>query len=199
MFAILAALLGAAVASWAAHILAVRRENERTRVDRRRDAERERRERQREADREHRELVGLLKLVHVEVVNNLEVLKGMGARVGTSMRSTDSLQAPKLSIEAWDQSRTRIAALLKDEERLKHLVGGYAALQAFKDRLLHPDTNSLTDQEHEVEVKKIRSHQWLSFDACQKETGMFWGRSKGMLVSQPAKDLSEAEATIEQP
>jgi hypothetical protein len=130
----------------------------------------------------------------------------MGAHVGTSLRGTerlkrgpDTLQAPKLSTEAWDQSRTRIAALLEDEERLTLLVGGYAALQAFKDRLLHPDTDSLTDQEHKYEAEKIVSHQWLSFDACQKETGLFWAWSKGMLVSEPAKDLSEAEAAIEQP
>jgi len=64
---------------------------------------------------------------------------------------------------------------------------------------LHPDTDSLTDQEHKDEVRKIKSHQWLSFDACQKETGMFWAWSKGMLVSKPAEELSEAEAAIEQP
>ncbi len=202
MFAIVAALLGALVASWVAHILAVQRENERTKEDRRRERERERREKQREADRERKELLGLLRLVHVEVVNNLELLKQMGAdfevvspeveiggkKLEPIKRNLDRFQAPKLSTEAWEQTRVRIAALLEDEERYKHIIGGYAALRAFKDRLLTPDMDSLSEQEHKDSVKKVASQQWLTFDVCQKETGMFWAWSKGMLVSEPVRE-----------
>lgn len=92
MFAILAALLGALAASWAAHILAVRRENVRTKEDRRRDSARERQERQRETDRERRELLSLLKLVHVETVNNLELLKNMGTHSGTLLVGTNKIK-----------------------------------------------------------------------------------------------------------
>ena len=200
MFAVLAALLGAFVASFLAHVLAIRRENARSKEDRRRESERERRVKKRQADRERRELLGLLKLVHVEVVNNLELLKKMGAHSGTFFkgnekmkRGPDNLEASKLSTEAWDQARNRIAALIEDEERLKYLISGYAALSVFKDRLLNPDTDGLTEEEHKESVRKVKSHQWLSFDACEKETGMFWAYSKGMLVSEPAEDLAEAE------
>lgn len=177
MFTLLAALLGALAGAWVAHIFAVYREN----------------------TREQRELLGLLQLVHVEVVNNLELLKDMGysgnfhASGGRFKRGPDSLKAPRLSTEAWDQSRARIAALLKDEERIKHLVGGYAALRALKDRLLNPDTDSFTEQEHKDNVKQVTRHQWLSFDACKKETGMFWAYSKGMLVSKPAENFAGLE------
>lgn len=212
MFAIVAALLGAFVASYVAHRLAVQRENERTREDRIRDRDRDRREKQRESDRERRELLGLLRLVHVEVVNNLELLKVMGAdfavlsdgfeiggvKQNPIKRNQDRFQAPKLSTQAWEQSRVRIAALLEDEEKLKFLIGGYAALSALKDRLLHPETDPLGESDHQDAVKKVISHQWLSFDVCQKETGMFWAWNKGMLVSKPAKDMAEAEDTIEQ-
>ena len=203
MFAILAALLGAVAAATVTHVLAVRRENERIKVDRRLALERENRERQRVADRERKELLGLLKLVHVEVVNNLELLKGMGSHSGTSMRGTeklkrgqDSLEAPKLSNDAWDQARPRIASLIEDEEHLEHLVSGYAALKAFKDRLLNPDTDKLSGPEYQEAVKKVTNHQWLAFDVCQKETGLFRWWGKGMLVSKPAEELEEARAEL---
>lgn len=70
------------------------------------------------------------------------------------------------------------------------------ALSAFKNRLLNLETDRLSEEEHKESVGNVRSHQWLTFDACQKETGMFWGYSKGMLVSQPAEDLEEAEEAL---
>jgi hypothetical protein len=203
MFAILAALLGAVATAAVTHVLAVQREKERIKEDRRLASERERRERQRGADRERKELLGLLKLVHVEVVNNLELLKGMGSHPGTYMRGTeklkrgpDSLEAPKLSSDAWDQARPRIATLIEDEEHLEHLVSGYAALKVFRERLLNPETDKLNDSEYQDAVKKVRNHQWLAFNACQEETGLFRWWGKGMLVSKPAEELEEARAEL---
>lgn len=151
------------------------------------------------ANAERKELLGLLKLVHVEVVNNIELLKNMGSSEpvisGTDKpkRGWDSLEAPKLSSDAWDQARARIATLIDDEQHLEHLVSGYAALKVFKDRLLDPSTDKLKKSEHQTAVKKVRDQQWLSFDVCQKETGMFRWWSKGMLVSKPAEELEEAK------
>jgi hypothetical protein len=204
VFTLIVAIVVALIGAGAAHAFAVRRENARLREDRKRDLERENREKQRVADAGRRELLGLLKLVHVEIVNNLDLLKGMGPP-GTLLRGTeklkrgpDTLEAPKLSSDAWEQSRMRIAALLEDEDLLKHLIAGYAALTALKNRLLNPDTDKLNEREHEEAVRKIESHLWLAFDVCQKETGMFWAWSKGMLVSKPAEELAEAEAALPQ-
>ena len=66
MTAIIAALLGASVAGYVSHVLT-----------RRRDEQREHQKAQRTRELERREKVGLLKLVHSEITNNLMYLNEM--------------------------------------------------------------------------------------------------------------------------
>ena len=192
MSAVIAALLGALATATVTHFFAVQRENRRIEDEKNRERRREDRDNRKQAEGERRELLGLLKLIHAEIVNNLEILKTMGNHRGTLWhnqtrlkRGTDTLEAPRLSSIAWDQSSTRIAALMENEERLRMIISGYAALDAFKNRLLRPETDRLDDKGYEEALEKVTKHQWLSFDACQMETGMFWGWSNGMLVSTP--------------
>lgn len=204
MFAVLAALLGALVTATITHYFAVQRENRRIEDEKNRERRREDRENRKEAEKERRELLGLLKLIHAEIVNNLEILKAMGTHSGGTLwhnneklkRGPDTLQAPKLRSLSWEQASPRIAALMENEERLRLIISGYAALDEFKNRLLRPETDGLDNEGYKEAVKKVTQHQWLSFNACQQETGMFWGWSKGMLVSAPEEDLGEAERAV---
>lgn len=176
MFAVVAALLGAIVTATVTHIFAVRRENRRIEDEKSRERRREDRDNRKQAEKERRELLGLLKLVHAELVNNLEILKSMGATGGGHVwhnnqklkRGSDTLAAPLLSSQAWDQASTRIAALMENEERLRMIISGYAALDEFKNRLLRPETDRLDDKSYKAAVKSATRHQWLSFDACQQ-------------------------------
>jgi hypothetical protein len=104
MTAILVALFSASAAGYIAHRLALRRERQK-----------EEKDEQRSRELEHREKVGLLKLVHSEVTNNLEHLKGMGKDP-----DADSHKAPALRSEAWEQSRNRLAELVEDEQHFEY-------------------------------------------------------------------------------
>jgi hypothetical protein len=121
MTAIISALLAALIT----HLLARRREQLKEEAEERKSKE-----------LEQREKVGLLKLVHSEVTNNIEHLKEMG-----DDPDTDSHKASALRSEAWEQSRNKLAELMEDEQGFESLVSAYGALYVFKDRLAqpHPD------------------------------------------------------------
>lgn len=201
MGTIIAALLGALATASVTHILAVRREKDRLKEERKREDRREQRDKQREEDKERKELLGLLKLVHAEIVNNLELLKTMGSERRVNViqdtskpkRGSDTLEAPKLSSSAWTQARTRISTIMENEERLRTLVSGYAALDVFKNLLMNPSTDNLSEEAYVALAKSAESHQWLAFEVCQKETGKFWTWNKGMLVSESDEEFEKAK------
>jgi hypothetical protein len=178
MTAILAALASAGVAGFLTNTLALRRERQKDNRDERRTKE-----------MEEREKMGLLKLVHSEVTNNLEHLKGMGT---TALE--DSLKVAALRSDDWERSSTKLAELV-EEDQFEHLVSCYGSLSVFKARLTTPgdDVDALTNEEHKAQVKSVTSHHWLAFDVCQKETGRFRAWSKGMLVSKPNSELDHLE------
>jgi hypothetical protein len=177
MTAILAALASAGVAGFITHILALRRERQKDDRDERRTKE-----------MEEREKMGLLKLVHSEVTNNLEHLKEMGTTA-----HEDSLKVAALRSDDWERSSTKLAELV-EEDQFEHLVSCYGSLSVFTARLTTPgDVDALTNEEHKAQVKSVTSHHWLAFDVCQKETGRFRAWSKGMLVSKPNSELDHLE------
>ena len=142
----------------------------------------------------HREKVGLLKLVHAEVTNNLEYLKKLGI---TEDRTLDYLLAPGLKSRVWDQSSNTLAELV-GEGNFEFLVSCYASLSILTDRLTNPKVeDDLGFEEHQAQIKSVISHHWLAFDACQQETGRFRAWSKGRLVSKPIderrQELDEEE------
>src|SRR5215216_7643855 len=73
---------------------------------RHRDRKKEEAEAQKTKELENRERVGLLKLIHSEVTNNLEYLKEMGGNRSAASFNVDSLRS-----EAWEQSRDKLAVL----------------------------------------------------------------------------------------
>jgi|SRR5215211_3417880 len=167
MIAIFAALLGASATGLISHRLT----------------------RHREQQKEQREKVGLLKLVHSEVTNNLEYLKSMGTYV-----SDDKEKVGALRSDAWEQSRTKLAELV-DEDQFEYLVSCYGALSVFKTNLEQlPSVEVTTTEEHQAQVKSVTRQHWLAFDVCQKETGRFRAWSKGMLVSKPIGEVNELES-----
>ena len=178
MTAILAALAGAGVAGFITHILALRRERQKDDRDERRTKQ-----------MEEREKMGLLKLVHSEITNNLEHLKRMGRN-----RWTDRDDADALRTETWEQSRNKLAELVEDEEHFEHLVACYGVLDVFKGKFLGTQVQDFeSDPEYEAEVKSLINHHWLAYDACQQETGRFRAWSKGMLVYKPISELEPLE------
>ena len=139
--------------------------------------------------------MGLLKLVHSEVTNNLEHLKVMG-----DSRYDDSLKAAALRSEAWEQSRNKLAELVEDEQHFEYLVSCYGALYVFKDKLSQANSSELSSSpEHNAQLESVTKHHWLAFDACQKETGRFRTWNKGMLVSKPYSELEEPEDDEQKP
>lgn len=181
--ALVAALAGAGAAGLITHRLTFRRERLKEEAEKRKIEE-----------LEEREKVGLLKLVHAEVTNNLEYLKEMG--IGQPMymitkRGPDNLRARGLKSDAWEQSRTRLADLVEDERHFEHLVSCYGALAVLKDRLLHPDMDDLSQEYHEAQVQSVTSRHWLAFEVCCVETGRFRAWNKGMLVSKPNSKPSQ--------
>ena len=174
---------------------------------------REKRARDAEVARDRRERAGLHKLVHAEIVNNLEFLKGMGNYSGTWFgrggeklkRGPDSMRVVQLKSEAWEQGRTGLAALIEDEERFKFLVSCYASLDKLRAYLTNPDLDNLSDEEYKNLVKTVINHHWLAFDVCHKETGEYLAWSKnGMLIIEKTKKIEslsnqEESASIHQP
>src|SRR5918994_541760 len=132
MTAILAALLGASAAGYITHVLAVRREQRK-----------DEKEEQKSRELEHREQIGLLKLVHSEVTNNLVYLKAMG---GEDARPEDYQTATGLKSDAWEQSRTKLAELVEEQD-FEHLVSCYGSLSVLQDRLLNPKMDRLSVEE----------------------------------------------------
>jgi hypothetical protein len=177
---ILAALLGAAAAGLFSHLFTRHRERVKAR----------------------REKVGLLKLVHVEVTNNLEYLKEMGIvhpPPGKPKRWPDNLKAKGLRSDAWEQSRARLAELVEDAIHFEYLVSCYGSLAVLKDRLLDPGTDTLSREEHENQVQSVRDHHWLASEACRKETKRFRAWSRGMLVSEVSDKPSLLEEKEDTP
>src|SRR5215217_2625184 len=156
MTAILAALFGASAAGYISHVLT-----------RRRDRLKEEREAQRAMELERRERVGLLKLVHSEITNNLEHLKRMGGD-----RNEEVFKIAALKSDAWEQSRTKLAELVEEQD-FEYLVSCYWSLSFLKDRLLHPERDALTGEEHVAQVKSVSRHHWLAFEVCRVQTKRF--------------------------
>ncbi len=178
---LMTAILSAVLAALITHLLALRREQRKEEAEERKSKE-----------LEQREKVGLLKLVHSEVTNNLEHLKEMG-----NDPDKDSEMAAALRSEAWEQSRNKLAELMEDEQHFEYLVSAYGALYVLKDRLspVHPDYSPDPSgrEKYAALVKSVSRHHWLAFDACQKETGRFRAWNKGMLVSKPISELDQSE------
>lgn len=147
------------------------------------------------AELEHREKIGLLKLVHIEVTNNLEYLKKMedpelGEFSYKGTAAPDRQNATALKSLAWERSSNRLAELVEDEEHFEFLVSCYGSLAILKDRLTNPNLeDEFTVEEHSAQIKSVTRHHWLAFNVCQKETGLFRYWSNGMLVSQPVSEL----------
>src|SRR5215210_722589 len=148
MIAIFTALLGASAAGLISHLLT-----------RHRELQKEQREELRAEQLEHREKVGLLKLIHSEVTNNLEYLK----RMGTTAKD-DSKKAGALKSDAWEHSSTKLAELV-EEDKFEYLVSCYGALSVFKARLMQqPGVDVISSEEHKAQVKSVTNHHWLAFD-----------------------------------
>jgi hypothetical protein len=136
----------------------------------------------------HREKVGLLKLVHAEVTNNLENLKKLGI---TEDRTLDYLLASELKSHAWDQSSKTLAEIV-GEGNFEFLVSCYASLSILTDRLTNPEVeDDLGFEEHRAQIKTVISHHWLAFDVCQQESSKLRAWSKGMLVSKCIDERSQ--------
>jgi len=135
-----------------------------------------------------REKVGLLKLVQDEVNNNLEYLEKLGI---TDDRTLDYLLASGLKSHAWDQSSNALTELV-GEGNFQLLVSCYASLYILTDRLTNPKVEDVLGfEEHQAQIKSVKSHHWLALDVCQQETGRFRAWSKGTLVSQPIDERSQ--------
>jgi hypothetical protein len=174
MTAILSALLGASAAGFITHILAIRRERQK-----------EEKERQRATELERRERIGLLKLVHVEVTNNLEHLEKMG-----SDRDEDIAKAHALRSQAWELSMNRLAELVENKELLEYLVTCYGALYVFKDRLTLEQSDYLDPKqraEYSSQVRSVAMHHRNASKVCGEETETYRYWHDGMLKSGPDK------------
>lgn len=190
MSTLIAALLGAAATGLITHFLT-----------RHREERKEIAEEQKAKEREEREKTGLLKLVHAEITNNLVYLNEMGIidpSLFPTKRGPDNENALGLKSDSWEQSRTRLAELVENEKYFEYLVSCYAALSVLKERLLNPDMDHLSQEEHNDQVESVRSHHWLAFEVCRVETRRFRAWNKGMLVSKPDSNPSQLDKEVEE-
>ena len=153
MPAIFTALLGASAAGLISHLLT-----------RHRELHKEQREELRAKELAHREKVGLLKLVHSEVTNNLEYLKLMGTTGRDDISKVGALRG-----DAWEQASTKLAELVEGDQ-FEYLVSCYGALSVFKARFMQPPgVDVVSSEEHKAQVKSVTRHHWLAFDVSERD------------------------------
>lgn len=137
--------------------------------------------------RRRRERKGLVKLLHIDVVNNAFGIAGALEALGSNKTAAARNWILSLRAEAWNESRGRLVQLMKSG-RFEIIASYFGAIEKIQSTVRMAERTKAEYTQAKLELEQLdKNLHVLAKRACAKETLRHRGWNNGMLVSPRVK------------